>query len=66
VAGARSRGEPARLRQGRAGLPLVAAGCATTASAANQAAGRAVLDDVLSVAKIMGGNMRRLLEATLG
>src|SRR5437773_227658 len=35
--------------KGALALPLVAAGCATTASAANQAAGRAVLDDVLSV-----------------
>src|SRR5437764_8536791 len=35
--------------KGALALPLVATGCATTASAANQAAGRAVLDDVLSV-----------------
>jgi membrane dipeptidase len=35
--------------KGALALPLVAAGCATTASPANQAAGRAVLDDVLSV-----------------
>jgi len=35
--------------KGALALPLVAAGCATTASPANQAAGRAVLDDAWSV-----------------
>src|SRR5438105_8404501 len=46
--------------KGALALPLVAAGCATTASAANQAAGRAVLDDVLSVDVMLASSWRQL------